>query len=86
MESIKLNIAKASQFLKEGAVKEFEPKVAEAQKALEEGTCPGNDFLGWLHLPTSISADFLKELQDCANTLRANCEAIVVAGAALGRM
>ena len=80
MESIKLNIAKASQFLKEGAVKEFEPKAAEAQKALEEGTCPGNDFLGWLHLPTSISADFLKELQDCANTLRANCEAIVVAG------
>ena len=80
MESIKLNIAKASQFLKEGAVKEFEPKVAEAQKALEEGTCPGNDFLGWLHLPTSISADFLKELQDCANTMRANCEAIVVAG------
>ncbi|WP_443702968.1 glucose-6-phosphate isomerase [Prevotella sp.] len=80
MESIKLNIAKASLFLKEGAVKEFEPKVAEAQKALEEGTCPGNDFLGWLHLPTSISADFLKELQDCANTLRANCEAIVVAG------
>ena len=80
MESIKLNIAKASQFLKEGAVKEFEPKAAEAQKALEEGTCPGNDFLRWLHLPTSISADFLKELQDCANTLRANCEAIVVAG------
>ena len=61
-------------------MKEFETKAAEAQKDLEEGTCPGNDFLGWLHLPTSISADFLKELQDCANTLRANCEAIVVAG------
>lgn len=80
MESIKLNIAKASQFLKEGAVKEFETKVAEAQKALEEATCPGNDFLGWLHLPASISTEFIQELQDCANTLRANCEAIVVAG------
>ena len=80
MESIKLNIAKASQFLKEGAVKEFETKVAEAQKALEEATCPGNDFLGWLHLPSSISTEFIQELQDCANTLRANCEAIVVAG------
>ena len=80
MESIKLNIAKASQFLKEGAVKEFETKVAEAQKALEEATCPGNDFLGWLHLPSSISSEFIQELQDCANTLRANCEAIVVAG------
>ncbi len=80
MENIKLNIAKASQFLKEGAVKEFETKVAEAQKALENASCPGNDFLGWLHLPTSISQEFLNELQDCANTLRANCEAIVVAG------
>lgn len=80
MENIKLNIGKAAQFLKENAVKEFEPKVKEAQKALEDGTCPGNDFLGWLHLPTSISADFLKELQDCANVMRSNCEAIVVAG------
>ena len=80
MENIKLNVEKAAQFLKENAVKEFEPKVKEAQKALEDGTCLGNDFLGWLHLPTSISADFLKELQDCANVMRSNCEAIVVAG------
>lgn len=80
MENIKLNIEKAAQFLKENAVKEFEPKVKEAQKALEEATCLGNDFLGWLHLPSSISADFLQELQDCANVMRSNCEAIVVAG------
>ena len=58
----------------------FEPKVAEAQKALEAGTCPGNDFLGWLHLPSSITPAFLDELQACADTLRANCDAIVVAG------
>ena len=80
MEMIKLDITKAACFLKEGAVESFEPKVAEAQKALEAGTCPGNDFLGWLHLPSSITPAFLDELQACADTLRANCEAIVVAG------
>ena len=80
MENIKLNIAKAAQFLKEGAVGEFEPQVNAAQKALEEGTCEGNDFLGWLHLPTSITPEFLDELQKCANVMRENCEAIVVAG------
>ncbi len=80
MENIKLNITKAAQFLKEGAVKSFEPKVIEAQKALEEGTCLGNDFLGWLHLPSSISNEFINELQECADSLRKNCEAIVVAG------
>ena len=80
MKTINLDITKATQFLSEGAVKAYEPKVNAARKALEEGTCPGNDFLGWLHLPSSITPEFLKEIQDCADTLRANCEAIVVAG------
>ena len=63
-----------------GAVEAFQPQVKAAQKALEEGTCPGNDFLGWLHLPSSITPAFLDELQATANVLRENCEAIVVAG------
>lgn len=80
MENIKLNITKASQFLSVGAVDAFEEKVKSAQEALESGKCPGNDFLGWLHLPSEITDSFLAELQQCADTLRANCEAIVVAG------
>ena len=80
MSNIKLDITKAACFLKAGAVEAFEPQVKAAQKALEEGTCPGNDFLGWLHLPSSITPAFIDELQACANTLRDNCEAIVVAG------
>ena len=80
MSNIKLEISKAACFLEAGAVEAFEPQVKAAQKALEEGTCPGNDFLGWLHLPSSITPAFLDELQACANVLRENCEAIVVAG------
>ncbi len=80
MKSISLDITKAAQFLNEGAVKAYEPKVRAAQEALENGTCPGNDFLGWLHLPTSITPEFLDEVQAVAATLREKCEAIVVAG------
>ena len=80
MKNISLDITKAACFLVEGAVKAFEPQVKAAQEALENGTCPGNDFLGWLHLPSSISREFLQEVQDCANVLRENCEAVVVAG------
>ena len=80
MSNIKLDITKAACFLEEGAVKAFEPKVKAAQQALEDGTCPGNDFLGWLHLPTSITTEFLQEVQETANVLRENCEAVVVAG------
>ncbi len=80
MKSISLDITKAACFLGEGAVKAFEPKVKEAQAALEAGTCPGNDFLGWLHLPSSITPAFLDEVQAVANTLREKCEVVVVAG------
>ncbi|MDD6895253.1 MAG: glucose-6-phosphate isomerase [Prevotellaceae bacterium] len=80
MKSITLDITKAAQFLEAGAVEAYEPQVKAAQEALENGTCPGNDFLGWLHLPTSITPDFIKQLQDCAEVLRQNCEVVVVAG------
>ena len=80
MKSISLNITKAASFLAEGAVKAYEPKVKAAQEALENGTCEGNDFLGWLHLPSSITPKFLDEIQAVANTLREKCEVVVVAG------
>ena len=80
MKSISLNITKAASFLAEGAVKAYEPKVKAAQEARENGTCEGNDFLGWLHLPSSITPEFLNEIQAVANTLREKCEVVVVAG------
>ncbi|MBQ9524672.1 MAG: glucose-6-phosphate isomerase [Bacteroidaceae bacterium] len=75
---IKLDISKA--LVSAEKVAAFEGKVTEAQQALENGTCAGNDYVGWLHLPSSISAEFMTELQECAQTLRENCDTVVVAG------
>ena len=75
---IKLETAKA--LISAEKVAAFEGKVAQAQKALEEGTCAGNDFLGWLHLPSSITPEFIAEIQACAKTLRENCDTVIVAG------
>ena len=80
MKSISLDFTKAASFLGEGAVEAYEPKAKAALEALENNTSPGNDFLGWLHLPSSITPDFLDEVQAVANTLREKCEVVVVAG------
>jgi len=77
---IKLDITKVAPMVSGADVNALETRVAEAQKALEEGTCPGNDFLGWLHLPTGITPEFLAEVKTVAATLRQECEAVVVAG------
>lgn len=77
---IKLDITKVAPVVSAAEVNALEARVAEAQKALEEGTCPGNDFLGWLHLPTSITPEFLADVKATAAVLRGECEAVVVAG------
>ncbi len=77
---MKLDITKAASFLAAGEIEKFEAPVAAAQKALEEGTCPGNDFLGWMHLPSSITPAFIEEINATAKTLQENCDAVVVAG------
>ena len=79
-KNIRLDVTKAAQFLSADALKAFEPRVKAAQKALEEGTCPGNDFLGWLHLASSIIPEHLADLKETARVLRENCDTIVVAG------
>lgn len=75
-----IELDKTAAFLAEGAVQQYATKVMDAQDALEQGTCKGNDYIGWLHLPSSISDEFLNEIKQAANVLRQQCDAVVVAG------
>ena len=77
---ISLNIEKSLGFISKESVSAYEAEVKAAQEALEKGTRPGNDFLGWLHLPSSISQEHLDDLKATAKVLRENCEVVVVAG------
>lgn len=80
MKNISLNIDKVTGFVSKEEILSLKPQVEAAQKALEEGTLPGNDFLGWLHLPTSIGKELLDDLKATAQVLREHCEVVVVAG------
>ncbi|MDR0658342.1 MAG: glucose-6-phosphate isomerase [Mediterranea sp.] len=77
---ITLNIGKTFGFISEEAVNAYEAQAKAAREALENGTGKGSDFLGWLHLPSSIHATFLADIKATAHTLRENCEVVVVAG------
>ncbi|WP_321481358.1 glucose-6-phosphate isomerase [uncultured Bacteroides sp.] len=77
---INLNIEKTFGFISKEKVFSYETAIKDAQKALENGTGQGNDFLGWLHLPSSISKEHLADIKATAKVLRDNCDVIVVAG------
>lgn len=80
MKNISLNIDKVSSFVSKEKIAAYEPQVKKAMETLEDGKGLGNDFLGWLHLPSSITKEHLADIESTAKTLRENCEVVVVAG------
>ena len=76
----KLDITRVAQFVGSDIINDYKTRAAAAYATLENGTCPGNGFLGWLHLPSSITPEFLAEIKAVAATFRQECEAVVVAG------
>ena len=77
---ITLNIEKTFGFVSKENVYGYAAKAKAAREALENGTGKGNDFLGWLHLPSSITKEDLADLKETAKVLRENCDVVVVAG------
>ena len=51
-----------------------------AKQTLESGSGAGNDFLGWLHLPSSIDEQQLQAIEQSAAILRGHCEYVICIG------
>ena len=80
MKTISLNIDKTSGFISREQVFAQAQIAKECIAALHDKTGKGNDFLGWLDLPSSITEAEINDIQATANHLRANCEVVVVVG------
>lgn len=80
MKNITLNIEKALGFVSKDQVFAQEAKANECIATLHNGNGEGNDFLGWLHLPSSITEEELADIENTANLLRSKCEIVVAIG------
>lgn len=80
MESIQLNIKQVYPFLPEETILKKSEQATVCNKALHDGSRAGNDFLGWVNLPSSITDKELREIEDTAGVLRTRCDVVVVVG------
>lgn len=80
MENMKLNIEKAFGFVAKDRVYGYEEKAIACNQKLHDGSGKGNDFLGWVNLPSSISEEMIRDIEATADSLRNSCEVVVVAG------
>ena len=56
------------------------PAAMVAARTLANGDGAGNDFLGWMHLPSSVDETQLAAIKQCADRLRWDCEFVVAVG------
>ena len=61
-------------------IEALKPQAQAAAQTLEKGDGAGNDFLGWLHLPSEITAAELNDINATAKHLREQCDYVVVIG------
>lgn len=80
MKNIQIDIKNTNGFIDEKVVKSYEISVRNANEMLHNGSGKGSDFLGWLHLPSSITESHLSDIEQTAKVLQENCEVVVVIG------
>ncbi len=76
MKSVKLDIAKTGIEIPAA----MKAKAQEANALLHSGKGAGNDFLGWVHLPSSISDSDLDAIEAVAARLRAKADLVICIG------
>ena len=80
MKNISLNIDKVLGTVSKQQILAQETKANECIATLHNGNGKGSDFLGWLHLPTSITEEELADIENTANVLREKCEVVIAVG------
>lgn len=80
MTNIKLNLQNVLSFLPKDGIKALEMQSLAANKKLHDKSGKGNDFLGWVNLPSSITDEVLSEIEGVAKQLIAISDVVVVIG------
>ncbi len=80
MNTLQFDLTHALDFVPKETIDNYADATASANRLLHEGSGKGNDFLGWLNLPSSLTDAFLTDIQQTADKLRASCDIVVVAG------
>ena len=80
MKTIQVNIKNVLGTVSEADIKALDAEAADGLKKLYDGSGLGNDFIGWVNLPSRTTTADLDDLQATADALRASCDYVVAIG------
>ena len=77
---MKIDLSHVQSFLDEKQKSNLESRVSEVYETIFNKTGAGNDFLGWVNLPSEIDENLLADIEKTAADLRKKSEIFVVIG------
>lgn len=77
---IRLDNCYLSSFVSKDETDLIREQIALAKKTLIEGTASGNDFLGWIDLPTDYDKDEFLRIKKAADKIKKDSEVLIVIG------
>jgi glucose-6-phosphate isomerase len=80
MNQISIDLNNIKKFISEEEIQKIQKEIDIHYPALFNKTGKGNDFLGWVDLPSSFDKELFKKIEDEAARLRGNSELFVVIG------
>jgi len=80
MKTINVDIKDVLSTVSREDINRLDGKATEALDKVLNGTGAGNDFLGWVNLPTETTEALLDDIIACADQLRATCDTVVAIG------
>ena len=80
MKTINVDIKDVLSTVSREDINSLDGKATEALDKVLNGTGAGNDFLGWVNLPTETTEALLDDIIACADQLRATCDTVVAIG------
>jgi len=80
MKNIALDLSRVYGFIGEQELMKLENEAMNGLSTLLGGTGRGNDFTGWVHLPSTITENELTDIENLAARVRPEIEVLVVVG------
>lgn len=80
MIHINTNLGQVKGFVSDEKLAVYSDKVENTFKTIYDKSGAGNDFLGWVTLPSEISDEFIQDIKNQADMLREKSEIFVVVG------
>ena len=78
--TVKLNDSYVSSFVDKNELESVKKEISAAHKSLIEKSGKGNDFLGWIDLPTAYDKEEFERIKIAAEKIKKSCDVFIVIG------